>query len=207
MTGCEFARVLSGKAARVAVEVRGDDTAHPAAWLNGAFDQHAMAGRAGIAVFPEIASERGLVELLNQLAEDPRWSLRQRPKPSTRGGVLVSLEWQTPVGDASDTMGFAPFVSMPVPRRAPYVAIATWPGRPSNPFRGQGSTPAVAAGRVSFLDAVHDLEQEAYDAAWARTIAKVATLMTTPSDDARLYRRATFVLSAEAAAELDVSSA
>jgi hypothetical protein len=114
------------------------------------------------------------------------------------------MDWTTKNGDTSEAMGFAPFLSMPVPRRAPYVAIATWPGGRANPFRGQGSTPSARPGVVSFLDARHGMDEAEYEAYWAETIDRVTTLMAVPPDDARLYRRAAFVISPDAAARLVV---
>jgi hypothetical protein len=132
---------------------------------------------------PRIATEVAFVEFLNALGTDSRWKVRRRPKASPTGGVLVGLEWTTGLGDISETMGFAPFASMPVPRRAPYVAIATWPGGRSNPFRGRGSTPAGRSGEVSFLDASHGFDEDQYEALWADTAAGVALLMSVPPDD------------------------
>ena len=207
MTGCEFARLLAGKSGRIAIELHVDAELPPTRWLNNAFDEHARADRAVIAVFPRISNEVGLIEFLNALGADARWNIRRRSKTSPGGGVLVGLEWVTGSGDITETMGFAPFATMPVPRRAPYVAIATWPGGRSNPFRGTGSTPAGKPGEVSFLDASHGYGQERYEALWAETTAGVASLMSVPPDDPRLYRRAAFVVPVEHAAKLAVSGA
>lgn len=202
MTGCEFAKLLAGKMGRVAVELHVDAQLPPTEWLNNAFDEHAKADRAVIAVFPMIATEGALVEFLNALGTDSRWRVRRRSKTSPRGGILVGLEWTTRSRDISETMGFAPFATMPVPRRAPYVAIATWPGGRSNPFRGQGSTPPGRPGVVSFLDASHGFDHQQYEASWDETTSSVASLMSVPPDDPRLYRRAAFVIAAEYATKL-----
>jgi hypothetical protein len=204
MTGCEFAKLLAGKSGRVAVELHVDPQLSPTGWLNNAFDEHAKAGRTVIAVFPAITAENACVELLNELGTDSRWRVRRRPKPSPAGATLVGLEWTTASGDISDTMGFAPFATMPVPRRAPYVAIATWPGGRANPFRGQGSTPAGRPGEVSFLDASHGFDEGQYEAMWAKTTGQVAALMSVPPDDPRRYRRAAFVMSTDHAAKLSI---
>jgi len=143
-----------------------------------------------------------VVDLLTVLQANPRWSLRRGLKTSPLGGVLIGLEWITGSGDTSEVMGFAPFPTMPVPRRSPYVALATWPGGRSNPFRGTGSTPPARPGVVSFLDAPHGLGYDAYEGRWKATSERVTELMSIPPDDARLYRRATFVLTPEQAAGL-----
>jgi hypothetical protein len=51
MTGCEFAKLLSGKANRVAVELHVDAELPRTDWLNSAFDAHAAADRVVIAGF------------------------------------------------------------------------------------------------------------------------------------------------------------
>jgi hypothetical protein len=204
MTGCEFAKLLAGKGGGVAMELHVDVSPPQTARLNEAFDEHGQADRVAVAVFPSVTSEAAIVELLNALHDDARWTLRRHPKPSPSGGALVGLEWTTRSGDISDVMGFAPFPTMPVPRRSPYVAIATWPGGRSNPFRGTGSTPPGRAGIVSFLDAAHDLDPESYEDRWKATSERVTDLMSAPPDDARLYRRTTFVLTGEQAAGLAV---
>jgi len=202
LTGCAFAKLLAGKTGRVAIEIHTEVGPPPAAWLNNTFDVHAAAERIVIAVLPRIGSERDLVESLNGLGADPRWSVRRRAKTSPTGGILIGLEWRTSAGDISEAMGFAPFSTMPVSRRAPYVAIATWPAGRSNPFRGQGATPPGKPGEVSFLDTSHGFDAEPYETMWSETTSRVASMMSAPPDDPRLYRRAAFVLSAEHAAQL-----
>jgi hypothetical protein len=205
MTGCEFAKLLAGKAGRIAIELHVDSELPRTDWLDNTFIEHAKAERVVIAVFPSIATELALVEFLNVLSASSRWKVRRRSKTSPAGNVLVGLEWNTPSDDVSETMGFAPFGSMPVPRRAPYVAIATWPGSRSNPFRGSGPTPPASGRIVSFLDVKHGYERDEYETMWTETTQSVASLMIAPPDDAKLYRRAAFVISPAHAAKLSLS--
>jgi hypothetical protein len=202
LTGCKFSQSLASIANQVAVELHVDASSPPTHWLNSTFDVHADANRVVIAVFPQIANERALVEFLNALGTDARWQVTRRAKISPRGGILVGLEWTTQNGDISETMGFAPFASMPVSRRAPYVAIATWPGGRANPFRGQSPTPPGRPGRVSFLDAPHGMEATEYERRWNETAHLVKALMSVPADDAALYRTTAFVIPPEHAAHL-----
>lgn len=201
MTGCEFAKRLPSKANRLALAVHVEAELPSASWLDDTFDANAEDERAVITVFPRIGSEHGLVDFLNALPRQ-RWRVRRRSKQSPGGGVLVGIDWTTKTGEVSETMGFAPFPTMPVTRRGPYVAIATWPGGRSNPFRGTGATPPARAGLVSFLDAPHDLEESEYQRRWAETTTKVSSLMAVPPDDAALYRRTAFVVSPDAADRL-----
>ncbi len=201
MTGCEFAKRLAGKANRVAIALHVEATLPPTDWLDKTFDANATDERSVVTVFPRITSERGLVLFLNALDRN-RWKVRRRMKTSPSGDILVGVDWTTRDGDVSETMGFAPFPSMPVTRRAPYVAIATWPAGRSNPFRGRGSTPVAKEGFVSFLDARHDLDDVEYETRWTDTMTRVTSLMSVPPDDASLYRRAAFAISPGAASAL-----
>jgi hypothetical protein len=96
---------------------------------------------------------------------------------------------------------------MPVPRRAPYFAIALWPGGKRNPERGIKPTPRARPGEVSFLDAEHTLKHEVYERMWTETEKAVADLMIAPPDTPRLYRKVAFVLTATAASALTFRAA
>lgn len=206
-SGCEYAKRLAAKASQIAIVAHMEPMLPPTAWLDGVFDANADEERAVIAVFPHIQSERALIDLLNSLAGE-RWKILPRKKSSPSGNTCIGVDWTTKHGDVSETMGFAPFPSMPVTRRAPYVGIAAWPGQRSNPFRGESPTPMGREGRVSFLDAPHGLNErrEEYEAWWQTTSERVASLMKVPPDDARLYRTTAFVISPEAAAALSSAS-
>lgn len=201
LTGCDFAKKLSAIAGQVAIVAQMDVKLPPTEWLNREFDVHANQDRAVIAVFPHIQSELALVELLKGLSGG-RWSIQPRKKRSPTGCALVGVDWTTQNGDSSEAMGFAPFPSMPVTRRAPYVALGTWPGGRSNPRRGIAPTPPARDKVVSFLDARHELDDAEYDKKWSETSARVSGLMEVPPDDASLYRRTAFVISAESAGQL-----
>src|SRR5262245_27207188 len=169
--------------------------------LDTNLDEYAKAGLSAVVVFPFVTSEAGIVEVLSALRTgSPRWKVRNRGGPT--GVVHVAVEWSTASGDVSDTMGFAPLLSMPVPRRAPYFAIGAWPGGRSNPLRGVPPTPRARSGVVSFLAVAHELETEAYAKMWSTTEGGVNDLMTLPADNAALYRRVAFVLDASVASAI-----
>lgn len=202
MTGCMFASSLAGHRARIATHVHVEADPLIPVRLSDTLDVHGGAEQAVVLVFPRISSEPALVDLLNALAAEPRWAIERLPRRSPTGAVLVRLGWTTSDGATSDAMGFAPFASMPVPRRSPYVAIAIWPGARANPFRGSGRTPAGRSDQVGFLDMPHDLAAADYDRLWSDTAERVGALMAMPPDDATLYRRAGFLLSPEHATRL-----
>lgn len=198
-TGCIFAASLA-KAGRIAYEPHSDTPRVDD--LNTNFDLYGARGLTAIVLLPFITTEAGLVDVLSGLrAGSQRWKLRARGQSPT-GNALVGVEWTTANGDISDAMGFAPLPSMPVPRRAPYFAIAAWPGGQLNPERGIKPTPRARAGEVSFLDAAHTFKHDLYENMWTGTEKAVADLMIAPRDDARLYRKVAFVLSPSAASML-----
>lgn len=193
-TGCSFAASLA-KGGRIAYEAH--DEMPPVHEVDTNLDQYAAGALSAILIFPFLTSEAGLVDILHALrAGSPRWKIRHRGNGHT-GSVLVGVDWSTANGDVSDTMGFAPLPSMPVPRRAPYFAIGAWPGPRLNPERGTSPTPRAKPGLVSFLDAEHQHPHDTYESMWIGTEAAVHDLMIMPADAAKLYRRVAFVLSAE----------
>lgn len=195
-TGCVFAAALV-KAGRVAYEPHVDMPNVDD--LDTGLDVHGKRARSAIILLPFLRSEAALVDVLAGLrAGSPRWKVRDRGR-TPDGNALIGLEWTTANGDISDAMGFAPLPSMPVPRRAPYFAIALWAGGQRNAERGIKPTPRARPGEVSFLDAEHAFKHDVYEKMWTETEKAVADLMIAPPDDARLYRKVAFVLSAQAA--------
>jgi hypothetical protein len=194
-TGCGFAASLAN-GGRIAYEAH--DEMPPVHELDTNLDEYAKKGLSAIIVFPFVTTEAALVEVLSALrAGTDRWKVRRRGDGAS-GTVHIGVDWRTSTGDTSDAMGFGPLPSMPVPRRAPYFAIGTWPGGYSNPRRGIPPTPPARNGRVSFLDVVHGLDADAYTNMWTATQGAVTDLMTLPADDASRYRRVAFALSVAA---------
>lgn len=192
-TGCGFAASLASEG-RIAYEAH--DEMPPVDELDTSLDVYATAERSTIFIFPFVTNEQGLVTVLNALHRgSKRWRIVDRGT-GTAGQLLVGLDWVTAGNDVSAAMGFAPLPSMPVPRRAPYFAIGAWAGHRCNPERGTPPTPRAKPGTVSFLDARHELDHDAYDAMWKTTEATVADLMIFPADDAGAYRQVAFGLDA-----------
>ncbi|MCW5807007.1 MAG: hypothetical protein KIT31_31900 [Deltaproteobacteria bacterium] len=165
--------------------------------LNTVLDRYGRLGLTAVVLLPFLTCEEELAGVLSGLRADPaqRWRLRDHGR-TARGEVRIGLEWTTEQGDVSDAMGFAPLPWMPVPRRAPYFAIALWPGGRRNAERGTPPTPRARGREVSFLDAEHGFAHGEYVATWEKTAARVGGLMKAPPDDAALYRRVAFVLRA-----------
>ena len=95
-------------------------------------------------------------------------------------------------------MGFGPFATMPVTRRAPYACLATWPGEHENRHRTR-----YEEGVVDFLDSAPaaSLDKAEYRKLWDASTVRTRELLTEPADDASYYRRVAFRLSPAVARE------
>jgi hypothetical protein len=111
-----------------------------------------------VLTFPDVRSEHQVADIINSLcAGSGLWSCREvQWRDFPRSDILLAVEWKTPRGHISTTLGLAPFGTMPLTRRAPYVCIALWPGGHENPH-----WPAKGP-RVSLADMPHNLEFEAH---------------------------------------------
>lgn len=102
--------------------------------LDAVFDVAAEAKLASVAVFPDLRSAEDITALVESLAATSRWVVRLPTwRRHQRDDALVGLYWRTPKSRLSSVMGFAPLGSMPVFRRAPYVALGLWTGERENP--------------------------------------------------------------------------
>jgi hypothetical protein len=195
LSGCQFAKTIARKSKNIALITHDVPDPPEPERLNSFFDDCARSERAAFVLFPSIRFERELLPVLYQLGCDPRWEVRDHSTYEPYSNILYGLEWKTAGGDVTDTMGFGPFGAMPVSRRAPYVALAAWPGGRSNALRGTPPTPAARRGQVSFLDAAHGLDDKRYQRQWSDTTTTIAELMIEPPDDAKIYRKVAFSLS------------
>jgi len=92
-------------------------------------------------------------------------------------------------------MGFAPLGSMPVTRRAPYVALALWPGDRENPHFDKSPDDLV-----SFADAKLEHSKEVHGKLWDASAKGSREMLKDPFDDVVWMRRVTFCLPAAAVA-------
>jgi hypothetical protein len=205
MTGCQFAKLIAQKKDRIlratfAGLAQEED-------VSRLFEAGTQAHLPAIAIFTAIRTEEALVEQLRILSRGTRWRItREHPDKLVTDDVMVGMEWQIREELASSPMGFAPFGTMPVTRRAPYVCLAAWPGGHENPHWTK-----YEAGLVHFLDT--DLSALKLSPAKYKSLTKASqdetkTLLSELHDDARHYRRTAFRLSAAVATAMsDVWSA
>ncbi len=108
------------------------------------------------------------------------------------------MEWTIRPGLASSPMGLAPFATMPVTRRAPYVCIAAWPGGHENPNWTRHDERIV-----HFLDTDLSklrLAKPKYQSLTSASKDATHELLSERADDARHYRRVAFRLQRSARA-------
>lgn len=189
MTGCTFAAALASKA-RIAYQVvlnrfATSDTAAVAAFIDGA----AADGKVAVLLFPRYRSARDVAVLASRLVTDARWDwARVRAGATPRPDVFMALSWTTPAGACSSAMGFAPIGTMPVTRRAPYVAIAVWGGGHENAHK------KTRGPNVGFIDIRVDMSAPQHEAAWKGTMSAVDLLLEDPVDDAKALQHVAFCL-------------
>ena len=188
MTGCSFAAdyaaaldaivwgVWSGTSPSTAIHTD----------LSAFFTGAAGIPRPGIAVFPEIRTADDVVGLLIGLAGKSSWSLtRAQWGPHAREDELVTLGWRTPEGLSTSVMGFAPLGSMPVTRRAPYVALAAWLGPKLNPQKANKMKRPGPSDEVGFVD-MPPIHPNSHDSMWDATRSRVRELKALPREGAAL---------------------
>lgn len=131
MTLCSFAASLLRTDSITLYESDDPFDGVEVAALNGVLDFSGMAkNRACVLMFPSIREEENIVTLVRRLEASERWRCAWKMQSQTRD---LNLEWLTEEGKWSSCMGFAPLLTMPPTRRAPYVAIALWPGKARDP--------------------------------------------------------------------------
>ena len=193
MTGCQFAKLIAQRKDRIVTATFAGLAQEED--VSRVFDAGAQARLPAIALFTGIRTEDALAEQLDLLARGPRWTLtEEHPEGLTTDDVMVGMEWRIRDGLASSPMGLAPFATMPVTRRAPYVCIAAWPGGHDNP-----NWTRFERGIVHFLDT--DLTALKLTKAKYKSLTKVSKetteeLLHEVDDDARHYRRVAFRLQA-----------
>jgi hypothetical protein len=193
LTGCSFARKFARQGGRVAflswVDEPSDELTNN---LDPFFEQSRHEGTFPFVLLPRLRDASGIARLIALLTSSRRWEVARIPWTSCsapRSDVAVGLFWRTPNDLRAAAMGFAPLGSMPVTRRAPYVALALWPGDRENPYFDK-SPP----GNVSFADANTGLTRETHEKLWETSARDSRDMLRDPFDDVVWMRRVTFCL-------------
>jgi hypothetical protein len=132
-TGCHFAAAAVTANANPLVDIDDDPTEQVTApVIHGHLVVSAENGKLAIVILPRIETEEGLLALITGMRDDGHWTCRAT-EDST--GIVAEMTWKQPAGEQSSVIGFAPFATMPVTRRSPFVMLAAWPGGRENPFK------------------------------------------------------------------------
>jgi hypothetical protein len=135
-----------------------------------AFDQGVASRVPVVVVLSDIASQAELVRVLNALRQGDRWSVQKAPRCEWPSQCPVMVTWRTTQGPDSILMGLGPFLSMPPTRRAPYVALAMWPGGFDNKHRPNPGPSGRVRTRVALSDTdVSKMADTAYNKNWSRS--------------------------------------
>ncbi len=138
LSGCTFASHLASKkdASDVFVvdEVDDDTPADLDTFLRAAHGRKKLL----LVIFRrmrEAAHIRRLLRVIGRASrvEGSRWTIEQAS--DSEGHALLDLFWAPPGEDRASIVGFAPLGSMPVSRRAPFVAMVAWTAGRANTNR------------------------------------------------------------------------
>lgn len=193
LSGCAFAAAAAGRRRGIVYyTVRGSLSVDI---VNAFIDTAEARDLFAVVLFPWIRWPAELTSYLGALRLHPRWTITTATGRQLRpdGAVDICIEWTTSGGYRSSVMGFAPIGTMPVTRRAPYYALALWPGGHKNPR----FTPRDAS-KVGFIDAVLDLSDESYASTMLSSKERTAALLGSPPEAAPPLREVAFCLPAEA---------
>lgn len=154
LCGCRFA-ALTASQKRILLST----TLEPlndtmVAAINADFDRAAQRKQFALAIFPLVTSESELQSLVATLVRNPRWRAVEFSQDSSHR--MVELLWTNPEEVECNAVGFAPTLSMPVSRRAPFVALGVWPcGHDNEHLEHQQKV-------IGLADTFHGLPKERY---------------------------------------------
>jgi len=182
--GCNFAAMFT-KGARIGYASFFDDPGEVLVrHLTGHIRVAAAEKRLALGIFPNIVTERQLRDLIETLRCSPGWTVASL---DVKGRFAVDIRWSSSDSHHSSVMGFAPLGTMPVTRRAPYVAMALWPCGYDNHRRTRPHT------FVGVGDMAHDFADDHYDSMLKKTKERVSETRSVLGDQS-LFTGMTFCL-------------
>ncbi len=198
LTGCGFATSFSSNRPLKLDYYTPIDEAIDVDAIGGFVDGTATNEVVAVVLFPSIRTAADLVDALLALTRDERWQLADAGWPvgqERADSTALSLTWRTKSGGLSDAMGIAPLGTMPVTRRAPYVAIVAWGG----PHLNLHIRPTD---RVGVASAPTGLDKAEHGRLMRSTDETVRELLREPAEDLVWLRRVGFILPRDACVPL-----
>jgi hypothetical protein len=194
LTGCHFATSFSStKPLKLDYYTPISDAVDLGA-IAGFIDGTAANQVVAVVLFPSVRTAADLARMLATLCQDSRWGVAESTWPKGRerpDSTALSLTWKTPNGEVSDAMGVAPLGTMPVTRRAPYVAIVLWGGPHLNPH-------IKKTDRIGVASAPTGLDKAEHSRLMRITDDRVGELLREPAEDPVWLRHVGFILPSEA---------
>jgi hypothetical protein len=192
-SGCKFASHLASGDPRLAFVVHLDEASSLSLHdLDSQVELAAAKGDACLLVLPRATSNSDIVDLAQHLERGDRWQVKPHPHPTNPAVCGLGIRYRTGAGEWSSAMGFAPSGTMPVTRRAPYLALALWGGGHENPAF-KFSRP----GTVNMADVAVDLTGDGYDNMWDASQASTRRRLADPAFDVVWLRNVAFCLPRE----------
>jgi len=191
-TGCEFASSLVHERKRFyCYSVLSFAKADVATIINALVTNAAADKQPAYFLFPRIRTAPGITRMLETLNGEGGWTVKRvRWRKHRRDAVLLGAYWQTASGPLSSAIGFAPLGTMPVTRRAPFVAIGVWGGGQEN--QHLKSRPKESAVGVADIPSGH--RQKKHAEKMKSTDARVRALLADPAEDVVYLRQVAFCL-------------
>ncbi len=164
--------------------------------INVHFDAARSKEQLGLVIFPNLRTELEVVGLVNALCTHARWSCAI--DVSVKKRTALDLRWRSTDELSSSAIGFAPLGMMPLTRRAPYVALAVWPGGRDNHFKKKPHD-FVGVGDMS-----HDYEKREYDRLFRTTRSQVGSVRDVLAEEG-VVTGVTFAFSKDTRQHVDTS--
>ncbi len=160
--------------------------------IEATIDSSAAVGKVAVAIFPDLHTPDATAKMLALLSRRDRWTITRRTPP--RGvrprGTAIGLNFETGAGARSSVMGLAPFGTLPVMRRSPYVCLVAWGGGADNPHRP--GTPSPDS--VGLIDIPPQMTKSVHGKTMQRTNERVQELAELPPENLEFLREVAFIL-------------
>jgi hypothetical protein len=155
-------------------------------------DSSAAVGKVAVSIFPTLHTPDETARMIAMLGRRDRWTITRRAPPVgvRLGGIALGLHFKTDASAQSSVLGLAPFGTLPVMRRSPYVCLVAWGGGAGNPYRPGSPSP----GSVGLIDIPPQMTRVEHRKTMKRTNERVLELAALPPEPLAFMREVTFIL-------------
>jgi hypothetical protein len=145
-----------------------------------------------VSIFPHLHTPDATAKMLAMLGRRERWTITRRTQPASvrPRGTALGLDFKTGAGAQSSVIGLAPFGTLPVMRRSPYVCLVAWGGGADNPHR-PGTPPP---GSVGLIDIPPQMTKAVHRKTMKQTNERVRELAEFPPENLEFLREVAFIL-------------